>query len=102
MGFIIGQLQDTLPRLLEQAGHCAAPFVFMDQRGTAFHEDLVQLERLILPRPTCHVAADNVTKPGAPVFIWNAVLGTEHPSFVWSLAEFGIDEVEDWQVVVFA
>ena len=62
--FLARTLQDTMPRVLEVIGATSTVFVFMDQRGTTFHEDLQQLELLLAMAPVAHVTADNTLKPG--------------------------------------
>merc|ERR1711879_694132 len=46
---LVGQAKDTVPAIGETYGRCGTGFVFMDQRGTLFHEDLRHLEQLQLP-----------------------------------------------------
>lgn len=97
---VIGQLQDTLPRSVEQAAWYSQAFCFMDQRGTTFHEDLQLLERLNALAPAGHVTADNTTKPGAPTFLWRVAVGSPaYCSTLYAMCEFAIEEIEDWQSV---
>lgn len=95
----LGLLQDTLPLLTERCGARSEAFGFMDQRGTTFHDDLATLERLQELPPNAVVAADNVTKPGAPVFLWHMTRGHCFRTAVWSMSEFASDAIEDWQSV---
>jgi len=100
----LGLLQDTLALLPERAGEGSGTFSFMDQRGTTFHEDLALLERMRSLPPCAAVTADNVNKPGAPVFLWHL---TRCPQFafsamLWSLREFASEAVEDWQAAALA
>ena len=44
--------------------------VFMDQRGTAFHDDQQYLEQCGLLAEPAVLVADNVLKPGAPYHVW--------------------------------
>jgi len=94
-----GLLQDTLPLLSERTGEACKGFGFMDQRGTTFHDDLAQMERLRSLAPLVVVTADNVNKPGAPVFLWNMTRSLQFDTVVWSMGEFASDAVEDWQSV---
>mmetsp|Transcript_78414 Transcript_78414/g.181920 ORF Transcript_78414/g.181920 Transcript_78414/m.181920 type:complete len:149 (-) Transcript_78414:133-579(-) len=97
----VGQLQDTLPRAVESWGTRSPSFVFMDQRGTTFHEDLAELERLFALGPSAQVAADNTLKPGSPVYLWHVAVGAWN-SFItelWALEEFALHTIEDWQSV---
>lgn len=66
---LIGQAKDTVPAIAEMCGTQGVGFVFMDQRGTLFHEDLKHLEKLKLPTSGARFTADNTVKPGAPVFL---------------------------------
>merc|ERR1719160_1847461 len=59
----IGQVKDLIPRLGEEYGEMSINMVFMDQRGTTFHEDLSQMEELRLMYPNCRLVADNTVKP---------------------------------------
>ena len=64
-----GHSQDLVPRLAasDVAHRQPAPFsfVFMDQRGSRYNEDLDLLEESSLLRPGAVIVADNVLKPGA-------------------------------------
>jgi len=101
----VGKLNDTTPLLHERAGTWACTFGFMDQRGTAFHQDFVHLEELMMLGVHSRVTADNVVKPGAPCFLWalrNILphrLGACQNSTFWAMTEFAQEEVEDWQSV---
>eukprot|EP00971_Amphidinium_carterae_P021166 417810-Amphidinium_carterae.1 len=60
----LGHSDDAVQVLLEEYGPGSFDMVFMDQRGTAFHEDLRHLECIGLLTDPCVVVADNVLKPG--------------------------------------
>lgn len=94
----VGQAADLEPRLAEERGTRGTGFVFMDHRGTRFHEDAVRLASLCVVAIAgsglgCHdecesrgraitaavtlalpprLVADNVLKPGAPRCTWLA------------------------------
>lgn len=95
-----GQLQDSMPRVTEMLGaHCLS-FVFMDQRGTTFHDDLSHVESLRALAPSSHIAADNTLKPGSPVYVWHVTVGAEgFVTAAWSMSEFALELIEDWQTV---
>lgn len=95
----IGQVKDLIPRLGEEFGEMALNMVFMDQRGTTFHEDLEQLERLHLMFPGCRLVADNTVKPGAPVYSWHCNWSKSYDTIFYSLHEFLESSIEDWQCV---
>jgi len=95
----LGLLQDTVALTAERTGEWSQGFSFMDQRGTTFHEDLAQLERIRLLPPRSTVTADNVNKPGAPIFLWNMGRTPRFATQLWSLMEFASSTIEDWQSV---
>jgi len=95
----IGQVRDLLPRLLEEFGCLALCYVFMDQKGTAFHDDLRQLELLGALGVEGHILADNCLKPGAPFFVWHVSNTGIYDTRIWALSEFASEEIEDWLVV---
>jgi len=97
----VGQLQDTVARVDEVLGDKSLAFIFMDQRGTTFHQDLAQLEGLDVLAPLSHCAADNTLKPGSPIYLWHVAVGAtgDFETCLWALSEFASDEIEDWQAV---
>lgn len=91
-----GQFRDLLARLGEEFGPRSVGFIFLDYKGTAFHADLAELERLRAPAPAARTLADNVVLPGAPLYLWRM---TRHPAWetkVWAMEEFLEPGVEDW------
>ncbi|CAE7616074.1 PGC [Symbiodinium natans] len=75
--------------------------VFMDHRGTLFHDDLQSFEEMKLLQDGCRVLADNTLKPGAPLFLWHV---SRSPSFTTDLVvvpEFGLGHqvLQDWVAV---
>lgn len=97
----VGQLQDTMSRTVEAFGWDSFAFIFMDQRGTTFHEDLAQLERLHALAASSQSTADNTVKPGSPIYLWHVVVGATDifATSLWSVPEFALDTIEDWQAV---
>lgn len=95
----IGQVKDLIPRVGEEHGCMNLNMVFMDQRGTTFHDDLSQLEELRLMHPGCRVVADNTVKPGSPVYCWHTTVSSCYDTTNFSLHEFLEATIEDWQVV---
>jgi len=95
----IGQVKDLIPRLGEEFGELNLNMVFMDQRGTTFHEDLNQLEELHLMFPGCRLVADNTVKPGSPVYNWHCCFSPSYDTIFYSLHEFLESSIEDWQCV---
>lgn len=97
-----GMVRDVFPSLVELYGASSLAFGFMDQKGTTFHIDLAVLARLGSLASGAGVVADNVLRPGAPVYVWDLACagGSLQPEF-WSMPEF-LEEamgVEDWMAV---
>lgn len=93
---LVGHSKDTVPAMNEMYGGSSSGFVFMDQRGTLFHEDLQRLERLSLFANIVQLTADNTVKPGAPVFLWNLSHGNTYDTTCWALTEFQSEIIEDY------
>jgi len=98
---LAGCARHTLPRVVEEQGGASLALAFLDTCGSRFHEDASQLERMAVPAPSLSVVADNVLKPGAPLFAWmgtfgwSSVAGTASASF-WAVPEFLQSDTEDW------
>merc|ERR1712037_543570 len=83
----VGQAQDTILRAAEELGHGAVAGTFMDHRGTVFHRDWVRITSAGLPIPGRPLlVADNVLKPGAPLFLWQRL--SEPSAVLWALPEY--------------
>jgi len=97
----VGQLQDTMPRVVEALGANCLAFIFMDQRGTTFHEDLAKLEGMTSIAPLANTTADNTLKPGSPVYLWHMCVGAvdRFATVMWAMTEFALEDIEDWQSV---
>lgn len=95
----IGQVRDLIPRILEEFGGLSLCYVFMDQKGTAFHDDLRHLEDLGITGVRSRVLADNCLKPGAPFFVWHVSNTNTFDTTIWSVSEFASEEIEDWMIV---
>lgn len=96
-----GMVRDVAPLVGEAFGRFAPGFTFMDQKGTTFHVDHRLLDRLQLWPPDARVIADNVLRPGAPIYVWDLARATATQPAFWSLPEF-LEEtagVEDWMAV---
>lgn len=96
-----GMVRDVVPLLCECFGTASTAYAFMDQKGTAFHGDLHLLEQLAVLHRVGSKVADNVLRPGAPLYCW--LLHCCHPltGCFWSLPEF-LEEsagVEDWMAL---
>merc|ERR1719215_1886247 len=66
-----GHSKDLIPRFSEcSSTRHSYGGVFMDQRGSRYKEDLELLEHHRLLQPRAVIVADNVLKPGAPLFLW--------------------------------
>lgn len=92
-----GQVKDLLPKMIEEFGHFSIGLIFMDHRGTRFHEELSLLERERLLASQADIICDNVLHPGAPIYLWEETRGGSREAKVWSLPEFGGEGcIEDW------
>lgn len=95
-----GQSSDVL-RSLEDRYPGETPqfaLVFMDQCGSRFWQDLEILLDKDLLLPGAVILADNVLKPGAPLFLWHLFHGRGSRIFsteLVSLEEFAMEGVED-------
>lgn len=98
-----GQSGDVLRSLRDRYGESDAEFprfamVFMDQCGSRFWSDLEVLIKQELLMPGAILLADNVLKPGAPLFLWQLFHGLGRDVFtshLISLEEFAMPGVED-------
>jgi len=97
-----GHSKDLLPRLAGLFGgkHVGLTFsaVFMDQKGSRYDEDLALMETHKLLVPGAVIIADNVLKPGAPLFLWKVVRGGPYESKIVRLKEFAMPS-EDWMSI---
>ena len=90
-----GHSQVLLPRWRPEGPLFGA--VFMDQRGSRYDEDLDLLESRGLLTCGAVVVADNVLKPGAPLFLWR-LKAPLYKCQLLSLQEFAMP-CEDWMSV---
>lgn len=97
VSFKIGRAGDLMPTLVEDSGECMVRFMFMDHSNTHFHEELSALERLGACAVTGRVLADNVLKPGAPLYLWQTKGAV---GVTWALCEFRQEDQEDWMATV--
>lgn len=95
----LGHSDDAVQMVLEKFGERSVDMVFMDQRGTAFHDDLQKLEQINLLADDAVVVADNVLKPGAPYHVWRISSMPHYKTDIVDLREFGSAPVEDWMTV---
>merc|ERR1712241_1129186 len=73
--------------------------VFLDQRGSRYTSDILVLEDVGALRDGAVLVADNVLKPGAPLFLWHVSQGGRFETEVVSIAEFAMSDVEDWMTI---
>jgi len=93
-----GHSSSLLPRLCQKTRERAFGMVFMDQRGSLYHEDLQCLESSGVLRKGAVVLADNVLKPGAPLLLWRFAFGERYHAQQLSMQEFAMS-VEDWMAL---
>lgn len=97
-----GHSKDILPRLRMRYGNCQNlkySAAFFDQKGSRYDEDLTALERLQLLKPGAVLVADNVLKPGAPIFLWHLFCQDNYEAQVVTMQEFAMEISEDWMTV---
>ncbi|CAK0790508.1 unnamed protein product [Prorocentrum cordatum] len=87
--------------LLARFGPGSVAMLFMDHRGSLFHEDLRSFEDAGLLADGAAVVADNVLKPGAPQFLWLASRSRSLEARFLQVPEFGLGHqaLEDWMAV---
>lgn len=91
---------ERLPSLYEAVGGLHVGVVFMDQCGSRFWEDLTTIVASGMLAPGAMIVADNVLKPGAPLFLWHLFSSSDFAAArVISLEEFGMPGVEDWVAI---
>lgn len=101
----VGSSEDVAAYVRDRFGSRSVAMLFMDHRGSIFHEDLRSFEELDLLVDGARVVADNVLKPGAPHFLWSVcsrarASGSLDVDLV-ALPEFGLGHqvLEDWMAV---
>jgi len=94
-----GHIPWATPRYVEQFGASGIGFIFMDHKGTRFHDDLSDCSALQSLAPWSRLLCDNVLKPGAPDHLWmhHRPKHCLPSAGVWLLHEFCEPDVEDWQ-----
>jgi len=95
----VGLSYDTQARLPETFGSTSISFTFMDHRGTQFHNDLMVLEKIKQQCSSAVYVADNVLKPGAPLFLWHFPQSLSHTTELFSMLEFLHTDAEDWMLI---
>jgi len=95
-----GHVPWLTPRLSEDFGAAATGLGFMDHKGTRFHLDLDDFQRLRILQRTACVLIDNVLNPGAPELLWRCSFlgGGLGSSRNWAMLEHG-RHFEDWMSV---
>mmetsp|Transcript_4162 Transcript_4162/g.9744 ORF Transcript_4162/g.9744 Transcript_4162/m.9744 type:complete len:373 (+) Transcript_4162:395-1513(+) len=110
----MGHSEDVLTHLagLLDSREGLFDLVFFDQRGSRYLADLMVLEQGGLLAPAAVLVADNVLKPGAPIFIWHVIHArpfTQNPdrclffpvagryaTQILPVEEFAMPGSEDW------
>eukprot|EP00746_Dinoflagellata_sp_MGD_P156797 gnl/MRDRNA2_/MRDRNA2_85977_c0_seq1.p1 gnl/MRDRNA2_/MRDRNA2_85977_c0~~gnl/MRDRNA2_/MRDRNA2_85977_c0_seq1.p1 ORF type:complete len:321 (-),score=32.15 gnl/MRDRNA2_/MRDRNA2_85977_c0_seq1:67-1029(-) len=96
------RVKDGFPRVSEVHGNFSAAVTFMDQSGATFNADMGCLQRCGLPAGVASVVADNVLRPGAPLYMHSHFAIHAASGCAWALPEFLEEKVgvEDWMAVV--
>lgn len=61
-----------------------------------YHEDLSVIEQLGLLLPGAVVVADNVLKPGSPLFLWRLCKGSAYDNHIVRVKEFAMPSEASW------
>lgn len=107
---LVGYSEDVLPRAamhlrsrlrgrVEEVRDGPVALLFFDQRGSKYVADIQTLEAHNLLCEGAVVIADNVLKPGAPLFLWRMLRGAGYSTQVISVPEFAMEECEDWMTL---
>lgn len=93
-----GSSADAAHYVRQRFGARSVAMVFMDHRGSIFHEDLLSFEALDLLADDARVVCDNVLKPGAPRLLWHLTQSPSYDCEIVELPEFGLGHqaLEDW------
>lgn len=87
---------DAARRSVDELGQLSFGIVFFDHRGTKFHEDLAWLEQTQALSPQSLVIADNVLRPGAPLFLWRVQCHDSYETTTWAFMDNTPFPAEDW------
>mmetsp|Transcript_3666 Transcript_3666/g.6508 ORF Transcript_3666/g.6508 Transcript_3666/m.6508 type:complete len:472 (+) Transcript_3666:88-1503(+) len=87
---------DAAKRAIDELGQAMFGVVFFDHRGTKYHEDLAQLEKMQALSPGSLVLADNVLRPGAPQFLWRVHCHDSYEATTWAFMDNTPFPAEDW------
>eukprot|EP00930_Biecheleria_cincta_P083252 TRINITY_DN72861_c0_g1_i1.p1 TRINITY_DN72861_c0_g1~~TRINITY_DN72861_c0_g1_i1.p1 ORF type:complete len:715 (-),score=147.62 TRINITY_DN72861_c0_g1_i1:31-2175(-) len=93
-----GHSKDLLQRILTRyggPGHLQFGAAFFDQKGSRYSEDMERMESEGLMAPGAVVIADNVLKPGAPLYLYKIMKGGHYHGQIVSMDEFAMPS-EDW------
>jgi len=96
-----GHSKEVVPRMLSRyggKGHLKFGAAFFDQKGSRYGEDMDRLWAERLLHPGAVLVADNVLKPGAPLFLYQIVNGGYHEAQIVSMDEFAMPS-EDWMSI---
>ena len=92
-------MDDLLSLWPSAFGNVSLRFAFLDYRGTRFHLAGAKLVRVAAIAPEATLAADNVLKPGAPLFLWSSVAIPCGHGTAWQMPEYLHRDLDDWMAV---
>eukprot|EP00435_Cladocopium_sp_Y103_P022324 s52_g5.t1 len=97
----IGNSSDMAHYVHRRFGPRSVAMLFMDHRGSLFHEDLESFQELDLLKDGAIVVADNVLKPGAPYFLWQICHSPCFEARLLAVPEFGLGHqvLQDWMAL---
>ena len=92
---LIGHSLSLLPRL-----GCSNRFggVFTDTRGSRYDQEVLMMIERDLLEPKAVIVADNVLKPGSPLFLWLITRDARFKTEIHSVGEFAMP-AKDWMSV---
>ncbi|CAE6914003.1 unnamed protein product [Symbiodinium sp. CCMP2592] len=90
----VGHSEHLLPRL---AGNTFQA-VFMDSRGSFYDGEVALMEKFDLLASPAVIVADNVLKPGAPIFLWRVTRDAQFQTEIHPVTEFAMP-AKDWMSV---
>eukprot|EP00913_Durusdinium_trenchii_P000654 g607.t1 len=93
MEVLIGHSLSLLPRLVTAGGRFGG--VFMDTRGSRYDQEVALMIEHDLLAPHAVLVADNVLKPGTPLFLWLVMRDARFQTQIHAVNEFAMP-AKDW------
>ncbi|CAL1131342.1 unnamed protein product [Cladocopium goreaui] len=94
---LIGHSLSLLPRLAANMNERFGG-VFTDTRGSRYDQELMMLIQHGLLEPKAVIVADNVLKPGTPLYLWLITRDARFKTEIYPVGEFAMP-AKDWMSV---